>query len=276
MGLRPSLQGVARGAGVTAALSGLAGVLSMLGAFGPVYCRTGRMASSDGTRAVSRACGSGIDYLLGSGGGNAATFFAWAMVLLAVVVVAGAATAFGGWTVLEILLGNALKGALPEVYLDGITAGLFIVFAAWILYTPAFDLDSEPEPTSITDGGPAIAAEAADAVPSRFAGFVPSFSLMVFGEFGDKTQLITIGLAVQYGAHPAIWFGEMLAIIPVSIANAYLFHRFSHRFDARLAHFVGAGLYLFFGLDTVLQVFTGFSVWETIVNGLSSLILGFI
>jgi putative Ca2+/H+ antiporter (TMEM165/GDT1 family) len=165
------------------------------------------------------------------------------------VVVAGAATAFGGWTVLEILLGNALKGALPAVYLDGITAGLFIVFAAWILYTSEFDIDSETEPQSVTDGGPALAVEAADAVPSRFAGFVPSFSLMVFGEFGDKTQLITIGLAVQYGAHPAIWFGEMLAIIPVSMLTALFFSRMSEYINMRWVRYASATLFVLFAMD---------------------------
>ena len=173
------------------------------------------------------------------------------------VVVAGAATAFGGWTVLEIILGNALKGALPEVYLDGITAGLFIVFAAWILYTPAFALDSEPEPKSITDGGPALAAEAADAVPSRFAGFVPSFSLMVFGEFGDKTQLITIGLAVQYGAHPAIWFGEMLAIIPVSLLTALFFSRVSQYINMRWVRYASATLFVLFAMDVTSKYVFG-------------------
>src|SRR6056297_1138172 len=50
------------------------------------------------------------------------------------MVVAGAATAFGGWTAIEILLGSAIEGALPAAYLDAITAGLFVVFAVWILY----------------------------------------------------------------------------------------------------------------------------------------------
>ncbi len=67
----------------------------------------------------------------------------------------------------------------------------------------------------------------------------------------------------------------MLAIVPVSAVNAYFFHRFSHRFDARLAHLAGAGLFLFFGLDTVLQIGTGVSVWETIVDAITSVILGF-
>jgi putative Ca2+/H+ antiporter (TMEM165/GDT1 family) len=103
---------------------------------------------------------------------------------------------------------------------------------------------------------------------------------MAAGEFGDKTQLVTIGLAVQYGATPAIWLGEMLVIIPVSLANAYFFHTFSHRFNVRKAHLFGAVLFAFFGLDTVLSIVTGqllpgprISVWETIVSTVSAAIV---
>jgi putative Ca2+/H+ antiporter (TMEM165/GDT1 family) len=97
--------------------------------------------------------------------------------------------------------------------------------------------------------------------------------MMAAGEFGDKTQLVTIGLAVQYGADPAIWVGEMLAIIPVSLANAFFFHRFSHRFDARKAHYFSAALFAFFAADTVLSVVTGFSVWETVVETVATVVL---
>lgn len=174
------------------------------------------------------------------------------------VVVAGAATAFGGWTVLEILLGNALKGALPEVYLDGITAGLFVVFAAWILYTSTFDVDDAPEePEAVANGGTELVDEAAEVVPSRFAGFVPSFSLMVFGEFGDKTQLITIGLAIQYGAHPAIWVGEMLAIVPVSLLTALFFSRVSSYINMRWVRYASAGLFVLFAADITSKYLFG-------------------
>ena len=169
------------------------------------------------------------------------------------VVVAGASTAFGGWTVIEILLGNALKGALPEVFLDGITAGLFVVFAAWILYTSTLDPDQSQDDDGFSDGETADLSEedptTLDVVPSRYAGFVPSFSLMVFGEFGDKTQLITIGLAVQYGAHPAIWLGEMLAIVPVSLVTALFFSRTSRYINTRLVRYVAAGIFVLFAMD---------------------------
>ncbi|WP_049899542.1 TMEM165/GDT1 family protein [Natrinema sp. J7-1] len=192
------------------------------------------------------------------------------------IVVAAAASAFAGWTALEIVFGAAIQGALPEVYLDAITAGLFLLFAV-LLVRSAPEGSRRP---AVTNGGAATAAEIdvsirGYALPPYLRGFVPIFALMAIGEFGDKTQLVTIGLAIQYGAHPAIWAGEMLAIIPVSAVNAYFFHRFSHRFDARLAHLAGAGLFLFFGLDTVLQIVTDISVWETIVDAITSVILGF-
>jgi putative Ca2+/H+ antiporter (TMEM165/GDT1 family) len=92
-------------------------------------------------------------------------------------------------------------------------------------------------------------------VPARFHGFFPSFSLMVFGEFGDKTQLITISLAAQYGATSAIWFGEMFAIVPVSLVTALFFNRVSHRFDRKWLHRAAAAIFLLFALD-ILAMYT--------------------
>lgn len=174
------------------------------------------------------------------------------------IVVAGAATAFGGWTAIEILLGNALKGALSEIVLDGITAGLFVVFAAWIMYTSALDSDStEPSFGELTLPLSKSLDGTFDLFPSRYAGFVPSFSLMVLGEFGDKTQLITIGLAVQYGAHPAIWFGEMLAIIPVSLLTAVFFSRTSQLINTRWARYAAASIFVLFAIDIAAKYVLG-------------------
>ncbi|MCU4718366.1 TMEM165/GDT1 family protein [Halapricum hydrolyticum] len=191
------------------------------------------------------------------------------------IVVSAAGAAFAGWTALEILFGNALQGALPELYLNLFTAILFAVFAVLLLRSaPA----KQTHPTA-TDGG-AFGAEGnldveifGREVPNALGGWLPIFAMMSAGEFGDKTQLITITLAAQYGAHPGIWIGEMLAIIPVSLANAYFFHTFSHRFDIRKAHFVGAAIFAFFAADTVLAITTGFSVWETVVNAVGSTLL---
>jgi len=184
------------------------------------------------------------------------------------LVVSAAGTAFAGWTAVEIWFGSALQGALPELYLELFTVALFAAFGILLVRSaPA----PSAEPTA-TDGGVTTASGELDVtlfgrdVPNALGGFVPIFAMMAAGEFGDKTQLVTIGLAVEYGAHPGIWVGEMLAIIPVSLANAYFFHTFSHRFDLRKAHFFGAAVFAFFAADTLLAITTGFSIWETVVE----------
>ncbi|AZH25072.1 TMEM165/GDT1 family protein [Haloplanus aerogenes] len=195
------------------------------------------------------------------------------------VVVSAAGTAFAGWTALEILFGEALQRALPPVVLDAFTAALFFVFAILLYRSAPASGEAKRVDPAATDGG--VTALGNDfqprvfgrEVPDALGGFVPIFAMMAAGEFGDKTQLVTIGLAAQYGAHPAIWAGEMLAIIPVSLANAFFFHKFSHRLDLRKAHFFSAGLFAFFAADTVLSIVTGFSVWETIVEVASTAVL---
>jgi putative Ca2+/H+ antiporter (TMEM165/GDT1 family) len=195
-------------------------------------------------------------------------------------VVAAAGTAFAGWTALEIWFGNALRSALPGIVLDGISAVLFLVFAVLLARSapdPGTDDPSVIDDPSLTDGGMPVVEDVRLPlvnwkVPNVVGGYLPIFVLMAVGEFGDKTQVVTIGLAIEYGATSAIWFGEMLAIIPVSLANAYFFSRFSSLFDLRKAHFIAAGLFAFFGFDTILAMATGFSIWETAVEALANVL----
>lgn len=192
------------------------------------------------------------------------------------LVVSAAGTAFAGWTVLEIWLGQTLVQVLPGTYLDAITAALFIVFAILLVRSapPAETGDQVAEP-AYQDGGeldvsiPLLGWT----VPSKFGGFLPIFALMAFGEFGDKTQLITIALASQYAAFPtAIWTGEMLAIIPVSLLNALFFHTFSNQFDLRKAHFAGAAIFAFFATDFLVRVLFNVSPWGALVDWADALL----
>ena len=200
------------------------------------------------------------------------------------LVVSAAGAAFAGWTAVEIAFGAAIQGLLPGAVLDVLTALLFLAFAILLVRSapdPGEVVAGDADDSGVeTDGGERMLSGDAVMVAGheiplagRFGIFLPIFAMMAAGEFGDKTQVVTIGLAFQYGATPAIWVGEMLAIIPISLVNAYLFHRLSHAIDMRKAHFAGAAIFLFFGLDTLLAVATGFSVWETIVATLSEILL---
>jgi putative Ca2+/H+ antiporter (TMEM165/GDT1 family) len=197
------------------------------------------------------------------------------------LVVAAAGTAFAGWTALEILFGETIQRLLPGFVLDGLTAALFLLFAVLLIRsmpensvterevseTQIRDIETDFEFFGYTVGG-------------QVGVFLTIFAMMAAGEFGDKTQLVTISRAAQFGATPAIWVGEMIVIIPVSLVNAYFFHRFSATFDLRKAHLFGATLFTFFGLDTILGMVTGpeavygyNSLWEAAVEHLSNVLL---
>lgn len=195
------------------------------------------------------------------------------------VVVGAAGAAFGAWTAIEILFGQMIQGLFPGIVLDAITAGLFLLFAV-VLFRSAPDGSrtlTDPETDGGIIGAPVGTIEGFEAlghtIDGRLGRFCSIFTMMAAGEFGDKTQLVTIGLAVQYGATSAIWLGEMIAIIPVSLANAYLFHRFSDRFNVRTVHYLGALMFAFFGVDAVLGMATGVSVWDGIVGVISDVLL---
>ncbi len=191
-----------------------------------------------------------------------------------ILVVSAAGTAFAGWTVLEIQFGNAIQNAIPGLYLDLITAGMFGVFALLLWRSvPERRADSEKrEAKAFTETGDLDVSLFGRKIPNRFGGFLPIFVLMAAGEFGDKTQLITITLAGRFGAHPGIWIGEMIVIVPVSLANAYFFHTFAHRFNRRKAYITGAVIFAFFAIDTLLAVGTGLSVWESVVDTISGIV----
>jgi putative Ca2+/H+ antiporter (TMEM165/GDT1 family) len=181
-------------------------------------------------------------------------------------VVAGASVAFAGWTALEVAFGEAVRGALPGGYLDAITAGLFVVFAV-LLVRSARQVGAGDGQT-VTDGGTHLGPEGTVGrleawLPDRAGGFVPAFAASAFGEFGDKTQLATISLAVQYGADPAIWLGEMLVIVPVSLLTAFVFDRGAGRLSAdrrRLVLYGSALLFALFAADVAAGRLLGVSV----------------
>ncbi|MCS3642965.1 TMEM165/GDT1 family protein [Salinibacter ruber] len=190
------------------------------------------------------------------------------------LIVAAAGSAFAGWTILEVTFGAVLRDALPQLYLDLLTAGLFLLFAV-LMYRSAPE-SGTTSPASEADDEGWIGAGTVEVLgvelPSSLATFLGIFSMMAFGEVGDKTQLVTISLAVQYEAASAIWLGEMLASLPVSLANALFFHHFAHRVNFRKAHFVGTGIFLFFALDMLLSVTTGHSIWGTAVHTVSNVV----
>lgn len=209
-------------------------------------------------------------------------------------VVAGAATAFGVWTAVEIVLARRLVGALPAGVLEWIAAGLFLAFAVALAWPTGRPARAESGPDTLADGGVGrlgrldgrgdrldglggrldgladrfeglpgrfgALAERFDALDDRLGGYVAAFAAMVVGEFGDKTQLVTVALAVQYGAHPGIWVGEMLAVVPASLLTATLASRSAGWLDPGAIRAGAAGVFLALAADLAAARLLGVSM----------------
>jgi len=203
------------------------------------------------------------------------------------VVVAAAGSAFAGWTAIEIAFGQALQSALPGVVLDAVTAVLFFVFA-YLLYRSMPNRESG-QIASDGDGDP----EAVDSDPEPSDATLAALESVTLPRTARPLRRIVRRLPADIRAHrhrrvrrqdPAgddrtgrpvrrdlrHLAGRDAGDHPISLANAYFFHTFAHRFDMRRAHLGSAVLFAFFGADTVLSIAAGFSVWETFMETVSA------
>ncbi|MFC5972325.1 TMEM165/GDT1 family protein [Halomarina salina] len=132
----------------------------------------------------------------------------------------GAMGAFCAWSALEVAFGQALLGAIPAGVMGPLTGALFVLFGAWTARS-AFDrvrVDRSTNP-SRTDGGIASGLSGRvlpDPVLARvgtYGGLLASFVLVGVAEFGDKTQLLTINLAVTFPNAPlSVFVGVVSAL----------------------------------------------------------------
>lgn len=171
-------------------------------------------------------------------------------------VAVGASIAFGAWTVIEILVGKELQGSFSESFVEGAMAVLLLLFAVLILYEVRTGESNKERQIENNEYYVMIS----DRVPDRLEGGVMAFVIMVFGEFGDKTQIITLSLAAKYGSSWQIWAGEMLAIIPVTLANALLVSKFTEKYNSKKLKYASVILLILFSIDIFLSQAIGFSI----------------
>ncbi len=154
---KPSLRNIARSAAALAGLTGAIGFLSLMGAFGPVSCWTSRSGSSEATSGgevttttteVARGCEAGIDYFLGSASGNAPVLVFWAVVLVGLVSLGGAAV----WTGRRrTTWATAVVGAVISV-IGLMSIGWYFMLPTLFLLVAAATLTTEVRRN--TDGRP--------------------------------------------------------------------------------------------------------------------------
>jgi len=139
-------------------------------------------------------------------------------VVIATLLNHGASVWFGDW----------LADAIPMEWLRWILGISFIGLGLWML---------------IPDGDEAVNDN------PRFGPFLTALVLFFIAEIGDKTQLATIALAVQF--KDQFWpvlSGSTLGMVAANLPVIWLAHQFGNKRFETWAHRISAVLFIGFGV----------------------------
>lgn len=173
-------------------------------------------------------------------------------------VFAGSMAAFGLWSALEVVFGQAVMAVLPAGVVTAITGALFLLFGLWTAKSAA-DRRRDDRPVDdgllLGDGGldagwtGRLLPEGALARFGSYGGVLTSFVFIMFAEFGDKTQALTINLAIVFPDAPlSVFVGVVAALGLRTGLDALIGERVEAYLPLALIEAVAAAVFLAFGL----------------------------
>ena len=132
----------------------------------------------------------------------------------------GAMGAFTLWSALEVAFGQYVVAVLPAGVVTLLTGGLFVVFGVWTARSASRGLRDGDASRSITSGTGLDVGLSGRLVPDAllvragsYGGLLVGFLFVLFAEFGDKTQLLTINLAATFPDAPVSVFLGVIAAL---------------------------------------------------------------
>ena len=155
-------------------------------------------------------------------------------------VLAGVTIAMTLHALLAVVVGSALR-RLPDTPVQLAVAAMFLIGGALMIFGDGDDDDE------------------AAVKPAATTGAVIASTALIIGlaEFGDFTQLATIGVVAKYGYPVAVAVGSILAHVAVAgfaiLTGAWL----ERRMPVRLIQRVGGALFVIFGILTLIGVARG-------------------
>lgn len=190
-------------------------------------------------------------------------------------VFVGAMAAFGLWSALEVAFGSYVTAFLPAGTITLITGGLFLGFGVLTLRDALAQFRATqlpwplgPRHTSTdTDGGASVPSFVARFTRS-YGAIVTSFVFIMFAEFGDKTQALTIALAGTFPDAPVSVFVGVVAALGIRTGiDAIIGERVEQYIPSRYVQVAAGLIFLAFGL-AVFGVIT-----ETVLVGIVAVVV---
>lgn len=174
----------------------------------------------------------------------------------------GAMGAFTLWSGVEVLLGQYVVTVLPDDAVTLVTGVLFILFGLWTLYSAVASFRATTgvvtAPFLRTDLGVGVSGWLIpDRVLTRLGthgGTLTAFLFVLFAEFGDKTQLLTINLAATFPDAPiSVFLGVIGALALRTGVDAVIGERVERVVPTKYIELGASTVFLAFGL-VVLEV----------------------
>lgn len=160
-----------------------------------------------------------------------------------ILVWIGATAAFAVHVGVAVLAGRLLA-LLPHRWVEGVTAVLFAAGAAFLLFVP--------EKTEVEQG-----EEEAEEAPVGLRPIGTAFLVILVGEFGDLTQILTANLAAKYHQPLSVFIGAFAALATVAAIGAFGGRALLRVLPLGVIRKAGGVLLAGFAVYTVVQLVRG-------------------
>lgn len=159
-------------------------------------------------------------------------------------VIAGLVVAAAAMQGASVLLGAAVGAMIPGQLVALIAGAAFLAVALWTLI--GNDDEDEDEDEALEAGRPRLGAVAiAMTVAATF----------VVGELGDKTMLVTFGLAATHGAL-ATWIGSTIGEVAANLVAVAVGRQLGTRLSPRVVRLGSSALFAVGGIVVLLRALT--------------------
>jgi len=121
----------------------------------------------------------------------------------------GASAAFLVHVTLAVVAGRILS-LLPHKVLEIAVTVIFLLGAAYLLFIPEKEAESRGEQEA-----------AAESTRNGLGVIGAAFGVILIGEFGDLTQLLTVSLVARYHQPASVFVGALAALVSVAALGAF-------------------------------------------------------
>lgn len=180
-------------------------------------------------------------------------------------VFVGAMAAFSLWSTIEIVFGHVIVTVLPGAAITLLTGGLFVLFGLWTLKSAIVTFGEESDDRPLLTGGGMDVGMSGTLLPDglltrmgAYGGVLTTFVFILFAEFGDKTQLLTINLSTTFPNSPlSVFVGVVAALGLRTGLDAFIGERFERVLPTKWLELLAAAVFLAFGA-VVFAEWTGY------------------